>query len=136
MNLVPSNHYTIVFFTLGFYNKIFNIITYMKNRGSIHDISIKFLKLYSSHIYIYLSDFFNMCIDTGVFPDRSKLAHSTLIFKNGSKSAISNHRPISVLLGINKIFESLINCRWKNFLDRYNIYAKAVWISYWTEHSS
>ena len=53
-------------------NEISNIITSMKNRGSIHDISISYLC--SSHIYIHLSDLFNMCIYTGIFPDRLKLA--------------------------------------------------------------
>ena len=39
-----------------------------------------------------------------------------------SKSDINNHRPISVLLGINKIFEYLISCRLQKINARDTIY--------------
>ena len=62
--------------------------------------------------------FFNMCIDTRVFPaDRLKVAR---IIQERIKSDISNHRPIS-LLSTNKIYEFLINCRLKKILNRQNI---------------
>ena len=40
---------------------------------------------------------FNLSLNTGIFPDRMKVAKVTPIFKKGEKSSISNYRPISVL---------------------------------------
>ena len=43
------------------------------------------------------------------------------IFKKGSKSSVSNYRPISVLSCINKIFEKLLAKRIYSFLEKHNI---------------
>ena len=50
-----------------------------------------------------------------------KIAKVLPIFKKGSKSLVSNYRPISVLSCINKIFEKLLAKRIYSFLEKQNV---------------
>ena len=50
-----------------------------------------------------------------------KIAKVLPIFKNGSKTSVSNYRPISVLSCINKIFEKLLAKRIYSFLEKNHI---------------
>ena len=52
-----------------------------------------------------------MCIDSGTYPENLKTAKITSIFKKGFRIDINNHRPISILSDVNKIFEKHINTR-------------------------
>ena len=51
---------------------------------------------------------FNLSLNTGIFPDRMKVAKVIPIFKKGKKSSISNYRPISVLPCFSKILERMM----------------------------
>jgi hypothetical protein len=55
-----------------------------------------------------LAYLFNCSFLTGVVPDQFKLATVIPIYKKGSKSVVSNYRPISLLSVFNKILEKLI----------------------------
>ena len=55
-----------------------------------------------------LMNIFNLSLNTGIFPDRMKVAKVTPIFKKGEKSSISNYRPISVLPCFSKILEQIM----------------------------
>ena len=55
-----------------------------------------------------LMNIFNLSLNTGIFPDRMKVAKVTPIFKKGEKSSISNYRPISVLPCFSKILERIM----------------------------
>ena len=48
---------------------------------------------------------FNLSLNTGIIPDRMKVAKVTPIFKKDEKHSISNYRPISVLPCFSKILE-------------------------------
>ena len=50
-----------------------------------------------------------------------KIAKALPIFKKGSKTQVSNYRPISVLSCINKIFEKLLAKRIYSFLEKHQI---------------
>ena len=76
--------------------------------GGIHDISGKFLKLCRLPVSVILSNLYNRCLSEGKYPTALKLANVTPVFKKGSRTEISNHRPISVLPNLSKIFESII----------------------------
>ena len=55
-----------------------------------------------------LMNIFNLSLNTGIFPDRMKVAKVTPIFKKGEKSSISNYRPISVPPYFSKILEGIM----------------------------
>ena len=54
------------------------------------------------------ADLFNTLTETSQFPDLWKFASATLIFREGDKAEMSNHRPISVLPITSKLFDKLI----------------------------
>lgn len=60
---------------------------------------------------------FNLILTTGDFPDSWKLATVIPLFKSGSKSSVSNFRPISLLPSIAKLLERIIHRRIYFFLD-------------------
>ena len=45
---------------------------------------------------------------SGIFPDKLKIAKVTPIYKKKTKEQVTNYRPISVLLVVSKIIESVI----------------------------
>ena len=49
-------------------------------------------------------DFFNECVDKGVFPSFLKNANITLVFKKDFRGSKDNYRPVSILPIISKIF--------------------------------
>ena len=70
-----------------------------------------------------LAHIFNLCIDQGYFPDELKLGRITPIHKKGSKSLISNYRPVCNLSPFSKIFERIVYNRMVEFIDKFNIFS-------------
>ena len=56
-------------------------------------------------------------IVTGIFISEWKVAKSSLIFKNGSKSDLQNYWPISVISTVAKIFEKIIYDQLYHYLN-------------------
>ena len=98
-------------------NEVTTAILTMKNNSSIHDIPTKFMRLFLPCISVALSDLFNSCISKCKYPSKLKISKITPVFKKGSPNLIANHRPISILPNISKIFEQLINTRLKSFFE-------------------
>lgn len=66
-----------------------------------------------------LTSILNACLAAGYFPDRFKIAIIKLILKSGkSPTNSNNYRPISLLETVGKIFEKLLNERFRNFLEQ------------------
>lgn len=63
------------------------------------------LKAYSSILVPVLTSIFNNCLITSTFPSMWKIARVFPVFKSGSKTDVSNYRPISLLCAMSKIFE-------------------------------
>ena len=96
-----------------------------QNKSPGHDeFTAKFLKISHDIVAPILSDIFNICIKKGEYPDLLKIAKVLPIYKKGSKSSVSNYRPISVLSCINKIFEKLLAKRIYSFLEKQHILYK------------
>ena len=50
----------------------------------------------------------NQVFNTGIFPERLKLAKVIPVFKKGDSKLINNYRPISLLPVISKVLEKII----------------------------
>ena len=77
-----------------------------------HDgISSKLVKLINNDISLCIAFIINQSLTSGIFLDRLKIAKVTpiYIYKKGCKKTISNYRPISILLVISKIFETVMH---------------------------
>ena len=93
-------------------HEVQNNIKKLKNKScSFNDIPIEILKTILIPLSTLLCFIFNMCFDEGSYPSILKQAHVIPAFKSGNKTDVSNYRPISNLLTINKIFEKLIYVR-------------------------
>ena len=85
-------------------------------------VSTKFLKIANNISAHYISLLFNICVNTGAYPNILKIAQVFPIHKKGSKLECSNYRPISLLSPINKIFEKLLYSRINGYFERFNLF--------------
>ena len=95
------------------------IKSYSNSKSS--DISIYVLKSVSHIISPLLSRYYNDFMRRGEFPDITKVARVTPIFKKGNKKLFQNYRPVSNLPILGKIFEKIIFNRIHSFLSSQNI---------------
>ena len=82
----------------------------MPNKAScgFDNISTIFLKQIAPTIIKPLTLLINQVFNTGIFPDRLKLAKVIPVFKKGDSKLINNYRPISLLPVISKVLETII----------------------------
>ena len=59
----------------------------------------------------------NQSLETGVFPDRMKLAEVIPLYKNKAMDHLVNYRPISLLITISKILEKIMYNRVVKFIN-------------------
>ena len=72
-----------------------------------------------------LSIIFNKSLEEWVFPTSMKLAEVVPLFKSGSRSALNNYRPISLLPTISKLLEKTVYSRTYKFLTKHDILFKS-----------
>ena len=80
----------------------------LKKTEDLWGISVKVLGSIIDNIAPLLVNIFNLCVDSGTFPDLMKHSKVIPIFKSGCKDNPSNYRPISVLPALSKIFEKIM----------------------------
>ena len=99
------------------------IITSLKSKRSAgHDgMSTHFLKLIKNNLLIPMTAIINKSIETGIFPEVLKLAKVVPIYKAKNKEDLANHRPISLLPSMSKVFEKVIHKRLYFFMNSQNI---------------
>ena len=59
-------------------------------------------------MYKPLLHIFNQSLQSGIFPDKLKIATVKLLFKKGKESELGNYQPISVLTCVSKILEKIM----------------------------
>ena len=88
-------------------NDIINILSLSKSVGP-NSIPIKLLRIIGSSISPILALLVNQSFQSGIFPDKLKIAKVISLFKKGNPELPSNYRPISLLPIFSKIFEKLM----------------------------
>ena len=75
------------------------------------DIPIKVVKKCAHIIAPIVSQYFNLHMKSGTFPDVLKVGKITPIFKKGNQEEFGNYRPVSTLPIFGKLFEKVIYSR-------------------------
>ena len=78
-------------------------------------ISNNLIKICADGITKVFTDFVNLSLRSGVFPDDWKQANVTPIFKKDDRQLKSNYRPVSLLNAFSKITEKVVFTRVYNF---------------------
>ena len=99
--------------------KLLNGVKINKATG-IDKISNRILNMAAPVIYKNLTDLFNLSITSGVFPSYWKIAKVSPLFKSGDLGNANNHRPISVLPRIARVFERLIFDQFYTYVNKNN----------------
>ena len=68
-----------------------------------------------------MTEIFNDCLTSGIYPNCFKIAKILPIFKEGDSDDPSDYRPISLLPILGKIFERIIFKRAQSYVDKFNI---------------
>ena len=83
------------------------------------DIPVRILQQNSDIFGNYICDFFNECVDKGVFPSILKNANIAPVFKKCFRGSKDNYRPVSILPMISKIFEKLLSKQIIIYMDKF-----------------
>ena len=83
------------------------------------DIPVKRVKQNADIFQSYISHFFNVYVDKGMFPSALKHADITPVFKKGYRSSKETYRPVSILPVISKILEKLLYNQITPFMDQF-----------------
>ena len=106
------------------YHDVKQIIKGIKtSRCNRHDgISSELLKLIGNDIADSITIIINQSLKSGIFPNQLKIAKVTPIYKKDDKKIITNYRPISVLLVVSKVFETVIHEQLSDYLLSNNFF--------------
>jgi len=80
------------------------------------EVPPKIIKWAASLLSPILSQLFNKCLVSGIYPDSLKIARVKPIFKGGNKNDPSSYSPISILSQFNRIFEKILYDRLYAFM--------------------
>lgn len=92
-----------------------------KKAPGLDSIKSETLKIVCDEIKQPLTYVINKIIECGVCPPEFKTAIIIPIFKSGSKTEVSNYRPISLVSVFTKIFEKVIQKRLNAYIRKYNL---------------
>lgn len=104
-------------------SEINNTIVHLKDKSSVgwDSIPTSLIKAARHVLVPILKMIFNLCLESGIFPDCFKKAIVHPIYKSGDRDSSANYRPISILSVVSKIFEKILNSRLLSYLNTHNI---------------
>ena len=87
------------------------------------ELDVKTLKHIANTISPHLENLFNQSIEQGIYPQTFKTAKCVPIYKGAplDPSLPVNYRPISILTGVNKVFERLLHDQVSQYIELYNL---------------
>ena len=91
----------------------------INRRAKKDNIPPKMLKISSEVTANILQKLLNDSLETGMFPDRLKLADITPVFKTKDPLNKTNYRPVSVLPIVSKLFEKIMQKQINDFISNY-----------------
>ena len=102
-------------------SEVQDVINKLKNKATL-DTKIAPMKIANDDPKFTgaIAEIVNSSFQQGVFPTSLKIAKVVPIHKGGSKTDVTNYRPISLLSSFSKIFEKLMHIRILRFLDSNN----------------
>ena len=74
--------------------------------------------------------------NTGIFPDKLKIAKVVPIFKKGDKLNINNYRPISLLPAISKVIEKIMADQLSEFFENMKLLSNSQYYGFRSGHST
>ncbi len=98
-------------------------------------LSTKLVKTVKDALIKPITIIINQMLNTGIFPDKLKIAKITPIFKKGDESLFTNYRPISLLPAISKIFEKVLFKQLYEFFQNKKLFYNAQY-GFRKEHST
>ena len=87
-----------------------------KKADGLYSCPYRILKCAQHILSKPLADIYNCSIETGIYPNKLKIAKIIPIYKSGDETDPNNYRPISLLSSFNKIFEKIMYKRLHNYL--------------------
>ena len=93
----------------------------IKKSGGHDNVSPKLLKENTDIFIKPLVHLINLSLQTGIVPDKLKIAKVIPIYKKDERFYVNNYRPISLLSTINKLLEKLMYKRLISFLNVHKI---------------
>ena len=81
------------------------------------DIPVKLIKKINDPFAEIICKYFNESLEKSKFPDCLKLANVTPVFKKCARTSKNNYRPVSTLLILSKLFETLISKQLSEFFE-------------------
>lgn len=122
--LISFNNHSMALFPAST-DEIAKIIHSLKNNTNLDDILPScYIKICQEILLQPITDCINYCLGEGTFPTKLKTSRIVPIYKSGDSLLPVNYRPINILHDLSKIFESSINERLVNFLNKFKIINK------------
>ena len=99
-----------------------------KNSCGYDGISLRLLKFCKLTIIKPLTLIIRQVLNTGIFPEKLKIAKVIPIFKKGDEELFSNYIPISILPAIYKIIEKVIYQQIYSFFQQNELFLRqSIW---------
>ena len=93
-----------------------------KSSSGCDGITLKQLKYLKYVLINPLTILINQILNTGIFPDKMKIAKVIPIFKNEDQTSFCNYRPISLLPVISKVIEKVIYNQMYSFFTKHQLF--------------